>query len=470
MAQGTPAGPGRRSLRRWLPLLLIILLVALFFLFGLQRYVSLASLRANHEWLAQTVAAHLALALLAFVLIYVVVVALSLPGATVLTLAGGWMFGQWMGTGATVVAATGGATLLSLAARTAFGDSLRRRAGPWLRRLQEGFQADAFNYLLFLRLVPLFPFFVVNLVPAVIGVPSDLRAGDRDRHHSRPSSSPLSALRRARVPGGQWRDHPQPCAEPAHPDGAWRARPPRLAARPASPLAPAKTQGGANHRGIQMSPLLTPDICVIGAGTAGLVTAAGASQLGAATVLIEAERMGGDCLNTGCVPSKALLAAAHAATAYRRAAAFGITQPPPVVDFAKVQAHVQGVIEAIAPNDPEERFAGLGVQVIRAPRPLHRAAEVAAGDLRIRARRFVVATGSSPAVPPVPGLADLPYLTNETVFDLDRLPDHLLVMGGGPIGCELAQAFRRLGARVSLVEMASLLPKDDPELVAVSAA
>ena len=171
MAQGTPAGPGPRSLRRWLPLLLIILLVALFFLFGLQRYATLASLRAHHEWLAQEVAAHLPLALLAFVLVYVAVVALSLPGATVLTLAGGWMFGQWLGTAATVVAATAGATLLFLAARTAFGDSLRRRAGPWLRRLQEGFQADAFNYLLFLRLVPLFPFFVVNLVPAVIGVP-----------------------------------------------------------------------------------------------------------------------------------------------------------------------------------------------------------------------------------------------------------------------------------------------------------
>jgi pyruvate/2-oxoglutarate dehydrogenase complex dihydrolipoamide dehydrogenase (E3) component len=216
-----------------------------------------------------------------------------------------------------------------------------------------------------------------------------------------------------------------------------------------------------------VSQLLTPDICVIGAGTAGLVTAAGASQLGAPTVLIEAERMGGDCLNTGCVPSKALLAAAHAATAYRRAAAFGLTQPPPVVDFARVQAHVQGVIAAIAPNDSQERFEGLGVQVIRAQARFTGPREVAAGDLRIRARRFVVATGSSPAVPPVPGLADLPYLTNEIVFDLDRLPDHLLVMGGGPIGCELAQAFRRLGARVSLVEMANLLPKDDPELVAV---
>jgi len=216
-----------------------------------------------------------------------------------------------------------------------------------------------------------------------------------------------------------------------------------------------------------MSDLLTPDICVIGAGTGGLVVAAGASQLGAKTVLIEAHRMGGDCLNTGCVPSKSLLAAAHAATDYRRAGVFGLDQPAPRVDFAKVQAHVRGVIAAIAPNDSEERFTGLGVTVLRAPGRFTGPREVAVGERRIRARRFVVATGSTAFVPPVPGLAALAYLTNETIFDIDRLPEHLLIMGGGPIGCELAQAFRRLGARVSLVEMLEIMPKDDPEPVAV---
>ena len=216
-----------------------------------------------------------------------------------------------------------------------------------------------------------------------------------------------------------------------------------------------------------MSRNLTPDICVIGAGSAGLVTAAGASQLGAETVLIEAERMGGDCLNTGCVPSKALLAAADAAAAYRHACAFGLKQAAPEIDFAKVYAHVHGVVKAIAPNDSEERFAGLGVRVIRASARFTGPREVAAGGFNIRARRFVLATGSRPAVPPVPGLAGTPHLTNETIFDLASLPEHLLVLGGGPIGCELAQAFRRLGARVSVVEMLSLLPKDDPEPVEV---
>jgi pyruvate/2-oxoglutarate dehydrogenase complex dihydrolipoamide dehydrogenase (E3) component len=216
-----------------------------------------------------------------------------------------------------------------------------------------------------------------------------------------------------------------------------------------------------------MGERLAPDICVIGAGTAGLVTAAGASQLGAETVLIEADRMGGDCLNTGCVPSKSLLAAAHAAVAHRRAARFGLVQDAARVDFAKVHAHVQGVIRAIAPNDSEERFEGLGARVIRARARFAGPQEVEVGGVLIRARRFVVATGSRPALPPVAGLAEVPHFTNETIFNLDRLPEHLLVMGGGPVGCELAQAFRRLGARVSLVEMARLLPKDDPEPVEI---
>ena len=216
-----------------------------------------------------------------------------------------------------------------------------------------------------------------------------------------------------------------------------------------------------------MSQILTPDICVIGAGTGGLVVAAGASQLGAKTILIESHRMGGDCLNTGCVPSKALLAAAHAAVNYRRAAEFCLDQTPPRVDFAKVQAHIRGVIAAIAPNDSEARFTGLGVTVLREHARFTGPGEVAVGDRRIRARRFVVATGSAAFVPPIPGLAELPYLTNETIFDVDRLPEHLLIMGGGPIGCELAQAFARLGARVTLVEMYALMPKDDPELVEV---
>ena len=216
-----------------------------------------------------------------------------------------------------------------------------------------------------------------------------------------------------------------------------------------------------------MAGTVEADICVIGGGPGGLVVAAGAAQMGAATVLIERGRMGGDCLNTGCVPSKALLAAAKAAQAMRDAGRFGIAPAEPQVDFARVMDHVQGVIAALAPHDSVARFEGLGVRVIRAAARFAGPREVIAGNTRIRARRFVVATGSRPAVPPIPGLAETPFLTNETVWDNRVLPRHLIVIGGGPIGAELAQAHRRLGAAVTIVEMARLLPRDDPELAAV---
>ena len=210
------------------------------------------------------------------------------------------------------------------------------------------------------------------------------------------------------------------------------------------------------------------DICVIGAGSAGLSVAAGASQMGASVVLIEKGKMGGDCLNTGCVPSKALLAAAHAAQGFRDAGRFGIGAVEPAVDFAKVRDHVRGVIAGIAPNDSVERFEGLGVRVIQEQARFTGPAEVVAGGVAVRARRFVVATGSSALVPPIPGLDGAPYFTNETIFDNATCPDHLIVIGGGPIGIEMAQAHRRLGARVTVIEKLRCLPKDDPEITAVA--
>jgi pyruvate/2-oxoglutarate dehydrogenase complex dihydrolipoamide dehydrogenase (E3) component len=216
-----------------------------------------------------------------------------------------------------------------------------------------------------------------------------------------------------------------------------------------------------------MTETLTPDLCVIGAGSAGLAVAAGAQQMGADTVLIEKNRMGGDCLNTGCVPSKALLAAGKAARLDRLAAKYGVGYAPAEVDFAAVHRHVHDVIAGIAPHDSVERFEGLGVRVVQAAGAFDDARTVTADGVRVRPRRFVLATGSSAAVPPIPGIERTPYLTNETVFELTELPEHLIVLGGGPIGAELGQAFAHLGARVSIVEMASLLPRDDPEMVEV---
>lgn len=216
-----------------------------------------------------------------------------------------------------------------------------------------------------------------------------------------------------------------------------------------------------------MTDTLDVDMCVIGAGSAGLSVAAGAAQMGAATVLIEKAKMGGDCLNYGCVPSKALLAAAHTAEAIRRAGRFGIDAKVNSIRGKGVHDHVHEVIGAIAPNDSVERFEGLGVTVIQETARFTGPTQVEAGDTRINARRLVIATGSSPMVPPIDGLSDVPYLTNETIFDLERIPEHLIIVGGGPIGIEMAQAHRDLDARVTVLEKFSALPKDDPELAEV---
>ncbi|WP_101065514.1 dihydrolipoyl dehydrogenase family protein [Roseovarius salinarum] len=210
------------------------------------------------------------------------------------------------------------------------------------------------------------------------------------------------------------------------------------------------------------------DLLVIGAGSGGLSVAAGAAQMGADVTLLEGGKMGGDCLNHGCVPSKALLASGKAAHALGAGEVYGIGRAVPQVDYAAAQAHVAGVIAQIAPHDSQDRFEGLGVRVIRAWGRFTGPREVEAGGHVIVARRVVIAAGSSPMVPPIPGLGDVPYLTNETIFDLRERPEHLLVVGGGPIGVEMAQAHRRLGCRVTVIEGKRALPADDPETAAVA--
>lgn len=217
-----------------------------------------------------------------------------------------------------------------------------------------------------------------------------------------------------------------------------------------------------------MADALETDICVVGAGAGGLVVAAGASQFGAPTVLIERGPMGGDCLNYGCVPSKSLIAAARLARAAADGRRFGLAAMAPEPDLGRVMDHVRGVIAAIAPMDSVARFEGLGVRVLTGTARFVAPDRVALGDgTTVRARRFVIATGSRPGVPAIPGLADTPFLTNETIWELDRMPARLLVVGGGPIGVELAQAFRHLGAEVIVLEMFRLLARSDAELVEI---
>lgn len=210
------------------------------------------------------------------------------------------------------------------------------------------------------------------------------------------------------------------------------------------------------------------DILVIGAGSGGLSIAAGASQMGAKVVLLEGHKMGGDCLNYGCVPSKALLASAKQAQAMRTGKKYGVSPARPEVSYGAAKDHVHEVIETIAPVDSQERFEGFGVHVIREFGKFISPTEVQAGDNVITARRIVIATGSRPFVPPIPGVDSVPYETNETIFDLRDQPEHLIIIGGGPIGMEMAQAHVRLGSKVTVLEGAKALGKDDPELAAIA--
>ena len=209
--------------------------------------------------------------------------------------------------------------------------------------------------------------------------------------------------------------------------------------------------------------VIEADIAVIGAGSGGLSVASGAAQLGLKVVLFEAGEMGGDCLNTGCVPSKALLAAAKSVHQMKTADKYGIKVGEPEISWEAVKAHIHGVIETIAPVDSQERFEGMGVRVIREMASFHSKTVVASNSVEVHARRIVVASGSVPVVPPIPGLSERPFITNETLFDLPEFPEHLLVLGAGPIGLEMALAFRRLGAKVTVLEMNKPLMRSDPE-------
>ncbi|MFD0988160.1 dihydrolipoyl dehydrogenase family protein [Methyloligella solikamskensis] len=216
-----------------------------------------------------------------------------------------------------------------------------------------------------------------------------------------------------------------------------------------------------------MSELLRPDLCIIGGGSAGLTVAAAAAQFGVPVVLIERGPMGGDCLNSGCVPSKSLLAAGKRAQAMRDAGLFGIEPVEPKIDYAALHDRIHGVITAIAPNDSVERFTALGVRVIQDEARFIDKRTVQAGDIKIKARRFIIATGSSPAVPDIPGLSTTPYLTNESIFELTEKVSHLIVLGAGPVGLELAQAYRRLGAHVTVLDRARPLSQMDEEAARV---
>ncbi|MCP9886220.1 FAD-dependent oxidoreductase [Synechococcus sp. ATX 2A4] len=454
---------------RWLLLLALAVLVALFFLLDLPQALSVEALRdARSELLAWHQRAPLSAAV-AYALTYVLVTGLSLPGAAVLTLAGGAVFGLGLGTLLVSFASSAGATIAFLLARTLLRQPVQQRFGARLAPIEAGLRRDGVLYLLSLRLVPVVPFFLVNVVMGLTPLPI---------------RSFYLASQIGMLPGTLvYVNAGTQLAQLRSLEGI--LTPPLLLSLALLAAFPwiARLALQAWKRWTLYRPWTRParfdrNLIVIGAGAAGLVTAYIAAAVKAKVTLIEADRMGGDCLNTGCVPSKALIATARAAARMRQADRYGLTPHNPSVSLPQVLERVFAKVAAVAPHDSAERYEGLGVEVLRGHGRLIDPWTVAIrrGDggeeQRLTAPAIVLATGASPVLPDLPGADGVGLLTSETLWqalrDSPLASPRLVVMGGGPVGCELSQALARLGARVTLLQRGpQLLSREDPDAAAL---
>jgi pyruvate/2-oxoglutarate dehydrogenase complex dihydrolipoamide dehydrogenase (E3) component/uncharacterized membrane protein YdjX (TVP38/TMEM64 family) len=454
----------RGSYGRILLLLVIVLAIAAFFLFDLGQYLTLASLKARQAELAAYVEARPLAAVAAFFLLYVAVTALSLPGAAILTLAAGAIFGLWEGILIVSFASTIGASLAFLSSRYLLRDWVTERFGRRIDAVDRGMAEDGAFYLLTLRLIPAFPFFLINLamgmtamrlvtfalvsqVGMLPGTIVYVNAGTQLAAIESTSDILSPALIGSFVLLGLF-----PLLAKAV-VGWWKRR--RV------------------YRGWRRPRRFDRNLIVIGAGAGGLVTALIGATVRAKVTLIEKGEMGGDCLNTGCVPSKALIRSARAAHEIRSAGAYGISPAEPEVRFKEVVERIHRIIAEIAPADSVERYTSLGVDVRKGHARLVDpwTVEIDGGE-RLTARAIVIAAGGEPAVPPISGLAESGYLTSDTMWEAlrgrDRVPGRIAIVGGGPIGTEMAQAFARLGAKVTQVEHGPrLLSKEDEEVSAL---
>lgn len=457
--------------KRLLLLLVVVALVATFFGLGLHRQLDLDSLKAGMGQFAAWRDASPLLVAGAYFVLYVVVTALSLPGAAVMTLAGGALFGLGWGLVIVSFASTIGATLAFLVSRHLLRDSVQARFGERLKAINDGIARDGAFYLFTLRLVPVFPFFLINLLMGL----TPIRAA---------TFYWVSQL--GMLPGTLV--YVNAGTELAAVTSLAGILSPTLllsfALLGVFPLLARKLVAWVQARRVyarwQRPARFDRNLVVIGAGAAGLVTAYIAAAVKAKVTLVEAHKMGGDCLNTGCVPSKALIRSAKLAHQIRHASHYGLDTAEPSFSFRAVMARVQDVIRKIEPHDSVERYTKLGVEVAqgyaRVVDPW--TVEVALNDggtQRITTRSIVIAAGARPAVPPLPGLDAVGYLTSDTVWEafarLDAPPRRLVVLGGGPIGCELAQCFARLGSQVTQIGRApQLLPREDEDVAAFARA
>ncbi len=448
------------NLSRWALLAALTALSAAFFIFDLQSYLTLESLKAQQASIEAYRSSHPGSALTIYALLYIAITGLSLPGATLLTLAGGAVFGLLWGTLIVSFASTIGATLAFLAARFLFRDAVKTRFGDRLNTINKGMDKDGGLYLFTLRLVPLFPFFVINLVMGLTVLKTrtfywisqaGMLAGTVVYVNAGTQLGKLESLSGILSPGliGSF---------------ALLGVFPLLANKIVETVK-------ANKIYAQWTkpPRFDNNIVVIGAGSGGLVSAYIAAALKAKVTLIEKHKMGGDCLNTGCVPSKALIRAARLLAQIRRAADFGIKTAAADVDFANVMSRVWTIIKSVEPHDSVQRYTDLGVEVIEGEATIVSPWEIrvtTTGESRIiTTRAIVIAAGARPFVPEIPGIDGIAYLTSDNIWALRELPKRLAVLGGGAIGCELAQSFARLGSQVTLIEMLPrLLVREDAEV------
>jgi len=461
------------NLRKVLLLVAVLLGIVAFFALGLNRYFSLAFLKESQASLATLREQQPLQLALGFFLVYVAVTALSLPGAVIVTLAGGAIFGLGWGLLLVSFASSIGATLAFLTARFLLRDAVQSRFGQRLSDVNKGIQKDGAFYLFTLRLIPVVPFFVINLLMGLTTMKTrtyywvsqlGMLAGTAVYVNAGTQLGKLDSLQGILSPGllGSF---------------VLLGLFPLIARKIVEAVQKRKVYAQwASVRPTRFD----RNLIVIGAGAGGLVSAYIAAAVKAKVTLIEAHKMGGDCLNYGCVPSKALIKSAKLAHQMRHGANYGLSDTTPTFNFKAVMQRIHDVIKTIEPHDSVERYTGLGVEVLQGYAKLVNpwTVEIAlnsGGTQRLTARSIVIAAGARPLVPPLPGLNDVGYVTSDTLWDafarLDDVPKRLVVLGGGPIGCELAQSFARLGAVVTQVEMAPrIMVREDAEVSALALA
>lgn len=432
--------------------------IASYFVFGLDQYLTLQFAQSRLAELERFRDNNFVLAATLYFVAYVAITALSIPGALIITLLGGAIFGLLWGTLLVSFASSIGATLAFLVSRLLLKDWVQSKFGNYLAPVNRGMERDGNFYLFSMRMVPLFPFFVINLLMGL----TPIRTWSFYWVSQAGMLLGTAVYVNAGSELGQINSLSGLISGPVIFSFVLLGLFPLVARWIVNAV-----QRGKALRRFEKPKKFDANVVVIGAGSAGLVASLIVAGAKAKVVLVEKHKMGGDCLNTGCVPSKSLIRSGRIMSYLRRADEYGIRNARGEVDFAAVMSRVRGIIKTIEPHDSVERFTSLGVECLQDEAYIESPYRVRVGDRLINTRSIIVATGARPLVPAIPGLEDVGYVTSDTVWELQELPTRLLVVGGGPIGCELAQAFHNLGAEVTKVDMAArIMPREDEDVAA----